>query len=115
MSEPATEVIMKRFDEGVKKIEEEKLIEGIRDIRLVLSSYWIFLRNADGLMADLTFYVCESRLKKLKDDKEVIKRFSQTLKNLKEGLMKGDEMLIYRNLKEMVSCVMERVPVVEKE
>jgi len=107
------DAIMKKLDEGIKKIENGKTMEGLDDIRKVLGSSWLLDRNPDALMVDIALFSLESRIEKLKDNKEFKTKWVKTLRNLAEAFQSKDTSSIYTNLKEMVSCTMQHVPRVE--
>ena len=115
MSRTTKDSLIERFDEGLKKIEKGKFEEGLTYIRWTLGSAWFLDHDPDALMADLTFFIAEPRLKKLKDNKEFTKKFLGTLNNLRKSyFLEKNSAEIYNSLKEMIRCLMEHIPTLEE-
>lgn len=113
MSESVRDAAIKKFAVGIKHIEDGKISDGLRDLRVALLTLWEFEDDEDALAIDLTLFSVENRLEKLKDNTKFVKTFLEALKQTKEALEKRDEKTIYANIKKILSNVMELVPIAD--
>jgi len=114
MTESLKDALLRKFDDGIQKVEKEKTMEGLEDIRNVLGTSWLLERNSDALVLDFALFTLESRIKKLKDNKDFIKKWSKTLQNLRTAFETKNELSLYQNIKEMTACIMTHVPKLEE-
>lgn len=107
-------MLLQKFDEGIKKIQDGKFSQGLSEVRLVLGTLWFLRENADAVTVDMLLFVLENRLKRLKDDEKFSKEFVESLKKIKEGFEKEDALMIYCNIREIISNVLKRMTISEE-